>query len=95
MHTDRPRFISPGLIPLAATLALAVTAVALALPLTQEFLDDYRFATAATLGSREDLWRYALQMIEEMDFDSVLRQSLTPGNGSSESSASSGTTAAG
>lgn len=49
----------------AATLGLALAAVALALPLAQEFLDEYRFATAATLGSREDLWRYALQMIQE------------------------------
>jgi O-antigen ligase len=49
----------------AATLALAVAAVALALPLAQEIVDDYRYNTLATLGSREDLWAYAVQMIGE------------------------------
>jgi O-antigen ligase len=49
----------------ASTVGLAAAAVVLALPFAQEFLDEYRFATAATLGSREDLWRYALQMVRE------------------------------
>jgi O-antigen ligase len=49
----------------ASTVGLAAAAVLLALPFAQEFIDDYRFATAATLGSREDLWRYALQMVRE------------------------------
>ena len=49
----------------AATLGLTLAAVALTLPFAQEVLDEYRYDTLATLGSREDIWRYALTMVEE------------------------------
>jgi O-antigen ligase len=49
----------------AVTLGLGVGAVSLSLPLSQELLDGYRYNTLATLGSREEIWRYALQMIEQ------------------------------
>jgi O-antigen ligase len=49
----------------AATLALGVGAVSLSLPLSQDLLEDYRYNTLATLGSREEIWAYALQMIQQ------------------------------
>jgi O-antigen ligase len=49
----------------ASTLALGVGAVSLSLPLSQELLDDYRYDTLATVGSREEIWNYALQMIAQ------------------------------
>ncbi len=48
-----------------ATLALGLGAVALSLPLSQELLDDYRANTLATIGSRQEIWHYALKMIGE------------------------------
>jgi O-antigen ligase len=49
----------------AATVALGLGAVSLSLPLSQELLEDYRYNTLATLGSREEIWAYALQMIRQ------------------------------
>jgi O-antigen ligase len=49
----------------ASTLALGLGAVSLSLPLSQELLDDYRYDTLATVGSREEIWNYALQMIAQ------------------------------
>lgn len=49
----------------AAAVGLAAGVVILALPLSQDLLTDYRYNTLATLGSREELWRYAMQMIEQ------------------------------
>lgn len=49
----------------AAILGLAIGSVLLTLPFSQELLDDYRYNALATLGSREELWTYAVGMIEQ------------------------------
>ena len=49
----------------AVTLLLGLGAVSLSLPLSQELLDDYRYNTLATVGSREEIWNYALQMVQQ------------------------------
>ncbi len=46
-----------------AATALVALAVLLVSPFGREIVDDYRYATLATLGSREELWGYAVQMI--------------------------------
>jgi O-antigen ligase len=60
----RARRANPITISLV-TLALGVGAVSLSLPLSQELLDDYADDTLATVGSREEIWRYATQMVTQ------------------------------
>jgi O-antigen ligase len=49
----------------AAVGGIVLGAVLLTLPLTREVLEQYRYNSLATLGSREELWRYAIQMVEQ------------------------------
>jgi O-antigen ligase len=49
----------------ATALALVIGAVAVVSPLGLELLDDYRYETLATLGSREQIWHYATQMLAQ------------------------------
>jgi O-antigen ligase len=49
----------------AGALALALGAATVVSPLGLALLDDYRYDTLATLGSREQIWSYATRMIEE------------------------------
>jgi O-antigen ligase len=49
----------------AGALVLALGAAGLVSPLGLELIDDYRYDTLATLGSREQIWSYATRMIEQ------------------------------
>jgi O-antigen ligase len=49
----------------AIAFALAVGAGSLVSPLGLELIDDYRYDTLATLGSREQIWSYATRMVAE------------------------------
>lgn len=55
----------------AAALCLSFASVLVALPFRQELLavvESYRYESVATLGSREELWGYAVQMIGQRPF---------------------------
>jgi len=60
----RTQRVNP-LVVFAGVLALAVGASSLVSPLGLELIDDYRYDTLATLGSREQIWSYATRMIAE------------------------------
>jgi O-antigen ligase len=47
----------------AATIGIAAVTIVLMLPLAQELLDEYRSNTLATLGTRGELWSYAVQFL--------------------------------
>jgi O-antigen ligase len=49
----------------AGALALAIGAASFVSPLGLELVDDYRHDSLATLGSREEIWHYATQMVEQ------------------------------
>jgi O-antigen ligase len=49
----------------AGALALVIASASLVSPLGLELVDDYRHDSLATLGSREEIWRYATQMVEQ------------------------------
>jgi O-antigen ligase len=55
----------------AATVAIAAAAAGLMLPLSQELLSDYRYDTLATLGSRGEIWGYALEMIQQSPLEGL------------------------
>jgi O-antigen ligase len=52
----------------AVTIGMMLGAVALTLPSSQSALDHYRYDSMATLGTREDIWRFAVQMIRQHPF---------------------------
>jgi O-antigen ligase len=60
----RSQRVNP-LVVFAGAIALAIGAASLASPLGLELIDDYRYDTLATLGSREQIWSYATRMITE------------------------------
>ncbi len=60
----RSQRVNP-LVVLASVLALALGAASVVSPLGLELVDDYRYDTLATLGSREQIWSYATQMVAE------------------------------
>jgi O-antigen ligase len=49
----------------AGALALVIASASLVSPLGLELVDDYRHDSLATLGSREQIWRYATQMVKQ------------------------------
>jgi O-antigen ligase len=60
----RSQRVNP-LVVLAGALALAIGAASFVTPLGLALIDDYRYDTLATLGSREQIWSYATRMISE------------------------------
>jgi hypothetical protein len=49
----------------AGSIGLALGTVVVALPVSQQILEDYQYNALLTLGSRQELWRYAIQMVEQ------------------------------
>jgi O-antigen ligase len=49
-------------------LALTGAAIVLTLPFSQTLLETYRYETVATLGTRDELWGYAVQLIRQHAF---------------------------
>jgi O-antigen ligase len=47
----------------AAIVGIVVVAIVLSMPFTQTLIDEYRYETLATLGTRDELWQYAVQLI--------------------------------